>query len=254
MVKQFFKKVSNDFLDLLYPQNITCLNCNKELQDENYLCKDCLNNFVKINKACQKCGNPTNSQTEYCDDCKGNERNFDKAMSPFEYEGAPKNLIYKLKYGKQKYIAKVFASELVNCFLKNKLGNIDIVTCVPLNEKRLKERRFNQAEEISKEFVKELRLRDIKIEENYNLIKRVKNTPTQTNLTKQERLNNLKDAFNLSCKKEIIKDKTILVIDDIFTTGATLEEISKILKRNKAKNVYCLTVCHTNINRYKETT
>ena len=253
MVKNFIKKISSEFLDSLYPKGITCLNCGRELNKKAYLCDKCLEGLIKIKYACKKCGNPTNSQTELCDDCKNKQRFFDKAISPFEYSKTAQSLIYKLKYNKEKYIAEVFADYLVDCFLLNKLEkSIDIVTCVPLNDKRQKERGYNQAEEIGKEFVKKLINKNIEIAEDYGIIKRIKNTPTQTKLSKKERKINLEKTFKLNCKKSYIKNKSILVIDDIFTTGATMEEISKLLKQANIRNIYCLTVCHTNINNYKK--
>lgn len=252
MVKNLIKKISSEFLDCLYPENIICLNCGEELKDENFLCKNCLNGLVKIKHACKKCGNIVNSQTEFCDDCKGKQRAFDKAFSPFEYCETAQSLIYKLKYNKEKYIAKVFAQSLLETFLNAGIQDVDIVTCIPLNSNRKRERRFNQAEEISKEFVKELNNKNIRVEENYNIVKRIKNTPTQTKLTKEERKLNLENAFIIDGKKSYFKNKSILIVDDIFTTGATMEEVAKLFKKAHAKNVYCLTVCHTNINRYKE--
>lgn len=242
-------KIVNEFLDCLYPQGISCLNCGEELKENGYLCQNCLNNFTIINNACKKCGNPVNAQTQYCDDCKGKNRHFDLAISPYEYCGTAQSLIYKLKYNGERYIAKVFAQSLVDCFLKAKIKNIDFVTCVPLNEERKKERSYNQAEEIAKHFVEKLKEKGINLEEKYNIISRVKNTPTQTALTKRERQENLKGAFKLVCNKKEIENKNVLIIDDIFTTGATMEELSKVLKKARVKGVYCLTVCHTNINR-----
>ena len=249
MVKKLLESISNEFLDALFPENLTCFNCGKELkQNEKFLCEFCKNDVDIIKHCCKICGNPINSQTEICDDCKNNKRTFDKAISPFEYSKTAQNLIYKLKYNKEKYIAKVFAKPLFDCFNKNNLEKIDIVTCIPLSKKRKKERRFNQAEVIAREFVKEL---NEEIKENYNLVERIKDTPTQTNLTKTQRHENLKNAFKLVCNKKEIKDKNILIVDDVFTTGATMDELSKILKRAKCGKIYCLTVCHTNLNRYK---
>ena len=251
MVKEFLKKFANEFLDCLYPNGIKCLNCNAELKEKDFLCDKCKEKLVLIKHACKKCGNPVNSQTEICDECKGKERFFDLAISPYEYCKTAQSLILKFKYNKEKYIADFFAKSLAKRFLNEKITDVDIVTSVPLNESRQKERGFNQAEVLSREFVNELNNSGVYLQERYDLVKRVKNTPTQTSLTKQERQENLKGAFSLSCNKNEISGKNILVIDDIFTTGATLEEISKLFKKYKAKKVYCLTVCHTNINREK---
>ena len=167
------------------------------------------------------------------------------AVSSFKYEGTAKHLVYKLKYGGAKYAALPLSKYLVEAYKDSKIQNIDIVTCVPLSKERLKSRGYNQAQVLAEEFCKLLLLENTTLTQNYNLIKRVKNTPTQTSLTKLERRENLKDAFVYCEEKDEIKGKNILIIDDIFTTGATVEELTNVFKKNKAGKVYCLTCCHT---------
>ena len=81
MVKNILKKFAVEFLNCLYPEGITCLNCGDELKDKGFLCEKCKNNLKVIKYACEKCGNPVNSQTKICDDCKGKDRFFDLAIS-----------------------------------------------------------------------------------------------------------------------------------------------------------------------------
>lgn len=238
-------KLFNSLLNEIFPDNLTCMCCNEELNNDEYLCKSCLKGLNFITNACEKCGQPINDFSSLCKDCKGIKRNFTKAISPLVYDDVAKNLVYKLKYSGAKYVAKELAKHLVMSFSKAEFKDIDIVTAVPLSNERLKTRGYNQAQVLAEEFCKLLELENINLTQKHDLIKRIKNTPTQTSLTKVERRENLKDAFEFCGEKDEIKGKNILIIDDIFTTGATLEEITRLLKRHKAENVYCLTCCHT---------
>lgn len=239
------KEAFNKLLEEVFPDNLTCACCNEELTNDQPLCQNCLKELPFIKSKCKKCGQPINDFSSFCKDCKGVERNFTMAVSPFIYDGTAKHLVYKLKYGGAKYVAKVLAKYLAESYKAELFKNIDLVTCVPLSKERLKSRGYNQAQELAEEMCAILEQDNINLVQNYNLIKRIKNTPTQTKLTKLERSQNLKDAFEFVGNEDEIKGKNILIIDDIFTTGATLEEITSLLKKHNVGKVYCLTCCHT---------
>lgn len=238
-------KMFSNLLDELFPDNLSCLCCGEEINNSEYLCEDCLNGLIRLENICEKCGERVNSFDKYCLKCKDHKRNFDKCIACFEYDKTAKNLIYKLKYSGAKYVAKVFSKFLYETYNFANFSKIDVVCCAPLNSKRLKTRGYNQAEVLAQCFCKEALKNGEDFVVNFELLKRVKNTPTQTHLTREERQENLKDAFELNCDKNCIKGKNILIIDDIFTTGATIEEMTKVLKNNGANKVYGLTVCHT---------
>lgn len=238
-------KIFDNLLDEIFPDNITCVCCNEELNSDDYLCEECKNDLMLINHRCKKCGDEINDFSTFCKNCKGIKRNFTKAVSPFKYDGTAKNLVYKLKYSGAKYVTKPLSKYLVDTYKNSDFANIDIVTCVPLSIERLKSRGYNQAQALAEEFCNLLQAENINLTQNYNLIKRVKNTPTQTSLTKLERRENLKDAFVFCGEKDEVKGKNILIIDDIFTTGATIEELTNVFKKHKAGKIYCLTCCHT---------
>ena len=244
-VKNKALKIFENLLDELFPDNLSCLCCNDELSTGDYLCDRCFKGLIKINNACEKCGERVNNFDKYCLKCKELNRNFDKCISCFEYDKTAKALLYKLKYGGEKYIAKVFSKFLYETFINAKLGKIDIVCCAPLNIKRFKTRGYNQAQVLLDGFMSEAFKYGEVFESDSDLLIRVKNTPTQTHLTREERKENLKDAFELNCDKSEIKGKNILIIDDIFTTGATMEEMTAVLKKNGVNKVFGLTVCHT---------
>lgn len=244
-VKNKAVKIFEKLLDELFPDNLSCLCCGEELNSDDCLCENCLKGLIKINNACNKCGDKVNSFSEICLKCKETKRNFERSVSCFEYDKTAKSLIYKLKYGAEKYVAKVFGKFLYETFKIANFSKIDIVCCAPLNEKRLKTRGYNQAQVLLEVFTEEAFKNCEEFASEPQLLKRVKNTQTQTHLTREERKENLKGAFELNCEKDKIKGKNILVIDDIFTTGATIEEMTRVLKKAGANKVFGLTVCHT---------
>lgn len=229
-------KISN----LFFPENYSCLICSEDIFYNKYLvCKSCLKNLSYVgNNICLHCGEPLVSDGNYCKRCKGKNFIYDKAMAPFLYLGEAKNFVMGLKYSGKKYNAKSMAMFMTDCFIKSKL-KINYIIPVPLSETRYKQRGYNQAEILANYIAKNLN-KPLML----NILKRVKDTPTQTNLDFVQRFLNLKDAF-VAYKSKDIKDSNILIIDDVFTTGATVSECAKILKDIGAKNVYALTFAHT---------
>ena len=236
------KEVFNKVLEKLYPNDITCFLCGEEVkEDENGLCDRCAKEIQWNNQYCVTCGSPCKTMAIYCMHCQNGERNFTLARSPFVYCDRIALSIQNLKYNGKKYLANRFAllmKEPLEKLIEEGV-QIDLIVYVPLFKKRQKGRGFNQSELLAKELSK---LTNIPLSRN-NLI-RVKDTITQTNLTFKERQSNLDKAFEIVDKSEF-KNKNILLIDDVLTTGATADNCSKILKKAKAKNVYVLTFATT---------
>lgn len=237
--------LGENFLDELYPKNFSCYNCSAEINDASpyHLCKNCQEKIIPLKNICQKCGDELNEFTPYCDNCKNKKRYFNKAESVTVYENLAKNLVHELKYNGKKYIADLIANYLIErfktCEFKDK---INIVMCVPISHEKLLTRKYNQAEEIAKPFALHYNL-----DHNFNCLVRIRNTPSQIELTKEERTKNLIGAFAFDGSADI-KNKNILIIDDVLTTGSTLDELAKLLKLNGAKQVFCLTFCHTKLS------
>ncbi|MBQ8430971.1 MAG: ComF family protein [Clostridia bacterium] len=171
-----------------------------------------------------------------CLNCKKNNYHFNYAQSVFSYKDNVAKIIQNLKYNSAKYLADPLGE-----FLYKKLielnWKIDLITFVPLHTKRIKKRGYNQAEILADQLSRKSGI-EIK-----NILERDKNTPSQTSLKVKERAKNMENAFKLIDNN--IKDLNVLIIDDVFTTGATVNEIAKVLKNAKAKNVYVLTLAHT---------
>lgn len=162
---------------------------------------------------------------------------FDEHIYYTKYESLIRHKILNYKFKEQSYLYKFF-SEII---LKNKkiyllLKFYDIIIPIPISKKRKKLRGYNQAELIAREISKK-----INISLKTDIIFKTKNNKKQSDLNKEERIENVKNVYMIK-NANIIKDKKILLIDDIFTTGATVNECSKILKEAGALSVGVLSI------------
>lgn len=230
--------LKNFLLDLFFPK--TCLNCGKE---GNYLCSDCQALIeITTSQYCPGCQKIT-IDGKPCKNCKKSIQLNRLYFSTFYKNQIVKKLITKFKYEPFcKELAKPLANLIIIHFqllgnFQNLVRNWDLVLIpVPLDKKRLKWRGFNQAEELAKELSLILKLPVV----GGNLIK-IKKTPPQVDLEKNLRIQNLNGVFSIK-NKEKIKGKKILLVDDVYTTGSTLNQCAKILKEAGAKEVWGVTV------------
>ena len=237
---KLFSKIKNGFLDMLFPKHIKCIFCNEEISELNLYdsCNNCLSSLPFIQKDyCLHCGLPRNTGASgVCMFCKNENPTFTLARAVFKYEGKVRNIIQNLKYNNAKYSVQPLAYFMFET-LKKLNWQIDLITFVPIHSSKLKSRGYNQAQLLAQEISMFL---DIECKD---LFDKVTNTPTQTKLARQERRKNVQNSFKLKSKG--FENKNILLIDDVFTTGATVNELSKILKNAKARNVYVLTLAHS---------
>ncbi|MBQ7077509.1 MAG: ComF family protein [Lachnospiraceae bacterium] len=187
---------------------------------------------------CVKCGKAVEHKAiVLCNDCKERTREFVENKALLLYEGEVKNAMYDLKYANKRDNAYAFACLMVKRFGKYiKALDIEAIVPIPIHEKRLKQRGYNQAGVIADHMGKAL---DIKVLHDYLI--REQDTMPQKELNDQERKNNMKNAF-----KVVQNDKKfgrILLIDDIYTTGSTLSYAARALKCAGVKDVYSMTVC-----------
>ena len=213
-----------------------CLVCEKEIFSGGYFCSECEENLPKITDAyCDHCGRKLNVPALFCTTCKGNLTRVDKARSLYEYGGEISSLIKKAKYSGAKYIYEAFTEDLKNLYLKT-CFNADFITFVPTTDKTLKERGYNQSEILAKNLSASVNV------PMFRGVKKVKETPHQAGLNAKERFENLKTAYRITDKK-LLTGKTVLIVDDVTTTGATSESLAAKLKEAGAVKVYLLTVC-----------
>ena len=233
---KFAESVGKVLRRTMFEPKWKCLVCEKEIFDGGYFCSDCEEELPRITDAyCDHCGRKLNVSALFCTTCKGNLTQVDKARSLYEYGGEMSSLIKKAKYSGAKYIYEAFTEDLKNLYLKT-CFNADFITFVPATVKALKERGYNQSEILA---VNLSRAVGVPI---FDGVKKVKDTPHQAGLTAKERSENLRTAYRLTDKK-LLTGKTVLIADDVTTTGATSESLAAKLKEAGASKVYLLTVC-----------
>ena len=233
--KDYFKRLSKSLRDALYPQNITCDCCGKDIfKDSNVaVCDDCLETLPFIHNPCNKCGKDLFGTK--CNFCLKNKLSFSKAFAVFNYASPISEMIVRLKFGKAFYLKDFFTHFLVMKFLGLAI-NPDCVVGVPMHPKKEHSRRINHARLLAEEFSKRTNIPNAS-----NLVRKTAIT-TQSNLTDTTREENLKNTLFIR-DVNYFKNKEVLIIDDIFTTGATANSMSQKLFEYGAKKVYILTIC-----------
>jgi ComF family protein len=162
---------------------------------------------------------------------------FDQAISVCKYSGIVKKCIHWFKY-KHKIKTSIAFSEILIRFLNHNYADncFDIVTAVPLHKKKYLLRGFNQSQVIAEKISNAL-----KIERSFDSLMRIKPTTPQSKLNSYQRAENIRDVFRCS-RPGVFRKKRVLIIDDIYTTGSTLNECARIIKQDGAMNVTCLTI------------
>lgn len=225
-LKKFFNGLSNP--------TFRCMLCGADCFDNVGICANCISQFhFNDKKTCLKCGCRLSGKSDYCGNC-AEQVFFDRAFSPFVYEDGIRKVIHSLKFGNNGAVAEVLARHLANTYVMKGL-NVDLVCFVPMDKDALKQRGYNQSQLLSQYFC------DIIKKNCFNLLEKIKKTDRQEKLDFKQRKENLTGAFKV-LDKELVKDKRILIIDDVKTTGSTLNECARMLKKSKAKEVYALTV------------
>ena len=153
------------------------------------------------------------------------------------YEDVIKKLIKDLKYHKKKKLAKLHAEIMYEYFTRLKLNEDFLILSVPIHKNRLKERKYNHMELVADELSKISGFKN-----NKKFLLRIKDTKKQFKLHRNERIKNIKNAFELNPNQNIDKNRQLLIIDDITSTGITLEEIIKLLKNNGYNNLTAIAL------------
>ncbi len=219
---------------IFFPSDIKCIVCDGELSfNTKYGVCDRCNNLEYNTKYCKTCGRHVGDMTTYCVECSNKAHEFDIARAPFMYKDKVTKLIYRLKYGHGAYLSKYMAQFMYDTFIDSQI-DVDFICYVPMSKERQNERGYNQAEEIAKALSTISQIPLIPV------LKRIKNTKNLARMGKEERLKAIADSFEI-CKKDEVKAKRVLLVDDVFTSGATTNECAKVLKKAKADFVYVLT-------------
>lgn len=235
------KSYADSFLELIYPEKNTCFICEDydESINDKYICSHCRKLLKKLEPPlCKKCSKPINysSTTEFCPECCEEEKYFEISKSPYAYEGLIKKAIYSYKYYNKPYFYKLFGNLLVDYMISTDYKDFDCIVAVPLHSSKMRKRGYNQSELIGKYISNKLSIPYV------DALKRTKKTAKQSEQNKLQRKKNLKDAFEIKNSKDKIINNTVLLVDDIYTTGSTVDECSKVLINNGASKVYVITI------------
>ncbi len=229
--------------DLLFPR--PCAGCSAPAEDSgfDYLCADCAGKIRLIrDPACSTCGYPflgRDAVARLCPHCVELEPDFSSGTAVFVAKGVGRKLVHELKYHRglhlQADLARLFAG---NERLKS-LGPKAVFVPIPLHPRKLRERGFNQSEILARAAAS--CFPGARVE---NWLVRVSDSPTQTFLNRDERKRNLKNAFAPAENAGITANTRILIVDDVFTTGATLNSACRVLRRAGACDLHVLTLGH----------
>lgn len=241
MLRRFIRGLT----DIAYPK--TCLSCKHKLETlatEEYICGSCRLKIKRnIPPFCSSCGRHLEKDSLHkniCLGCLKKALSFDRAFSPCLYEGVMKELIHEFKYKGKAHLAKPL-SKLMTEFIREydlPIDYLDFIIPMPLHKTRLREREFNQAEALS---------RHIATEFNKNLapqaLIRHRLTRTQTELPINKRFLNVKESFSVAASYDL-RNKNVLLVDDVLTTGATSSEAAHTMKNAGANIVFVLTLAN----------
>lgn len=211
-----------DLIYFLYPKR--CILCGKKVnENSSYACEKCFNIIKYI------------SNKEVCSIV--SDMYFDKLISLFLYKGIIREKILEFKFRDKPHLGRAFA-EFLSKILKETNLDIDIVIPVPMHYKRFLERGYNQSSILAKEISK-----NIGIKCRGNILRKVQKSAVQSTLNLKQRKMNILNTYGVINKNKIL-NKNVLLVDDIYTTGATVNECSRVLKENGASKVYVVTIAH----------
>ena len=237
--------------DIIYPPR--CLICEaflrpylREKGDMVSLCPSCRADFVEISSPlCPICYTPFASEIKEdhpCEDCLRKRPFYEAVAAPFLYDGTLMDAIHQLKYGKKSHLADSLGPLLAGFAEDWVKKSHDLVTVpVPLHPKRLRQRGFNQGLLLARHVAGRL-----DTELDFLSLRRTRHTAPQTGLGKKERQKNVRGAFVVT-DPEAMKGKTVLLVDDVATTGNTLNECAKVLKKSGCEKVFCLVLARAAI-------
>ncbi len=226
-----------NLIKFLFPRK--CVMCDRAVAEGGNpggFCPKCAAKLKPVRGAvCLTCGRPVEKQREYCTDCGENRHEFKSGRFSFRYSDIADS-VYRFKYDKHPEYARTYA-EVLYKELKPGIESLgaEALIPVPIHKKRFLKRGFNQSALLAKELSK---LSGIPLYENY--VVRNKNTLPQKNFDRKERQINVKNSF--ICTENSVKLSNAILIDDIYTTGSTLDSVTGVLKARGIRNVYFITI------------
>jgi ComF family protein len=236
----------SELINIIYPPKCSiCLNFLDDGETKiRGICDECYSSFPALTHPfCSVCGVPFGSKVEedhQCEKCIRQRPLYDELRAPYLYEESIMEAIHLIKYSGKSYLVKSIGPLLAS-FAKDwvTVTKDMLMIPVPLHKKRLKQRGFNQSALLVKSVS-----RILDIEADYFTLIRIKHTETQTGLNLEERRRNVKGAFEVSGNKNLT-GKTVILVDDVATTGNTINECARILKKAGCEKVFGLVLART---------
>jgi ComF family protein len=227
------------FLNALYPPH--CAKCLAETPSGVYLCPACAGQAAKIVAPfCQQCSQPFDGAIDgafTCHQCAGRKLHFDCAVAPYRSRGVVRDFVHRFKYEREFYLRRPLSQWLAEALEDERIAGqaYDAFVPVPLHPARYRERDFNQAEVLAKLIAKRAG------KPVWNALKRTRYTTTQTRLDRDQRMENLRNAFRVR-HPSTVHSRHLILVDDVFTTGSTVEECARVLRQAGAASVRVVTV------------
>lgn len=225
------RKVADIIVDTLFPK--TCPICDKTIGRKETICNKCINKIHYIEEPkCKKCGKQLNEEeTEYCADCRVTKHIYNAGIAAFLYDDIISKSIYRFKYHNRRTYAQYYGQAIFKKYEKQiRRWDADVIIPVPVHEKKLIKRGYNQAELIARELGKCL---GMDVDGCY--LQRIVDTKPQKEMARNERKKNLENAFKIC--DNVVKYNKIILVDDIYTTGSTIDECAQVLIEGGATTV-----------------
>lgn len=214
-------------LNLVYPKR--CFWCMKKINEN-------------ISYTCEKCSNILKYRLNESLDVSIYDRHFERLITCFLYKDDIRKKVLEFKFSNKPFLGKIFAKSMVDILIEKKI-TADLIIPVPMHYTKYYERGYNQSEILAKYISKELG-----IKYNTRVLKKIKKTRVQSTLNAIDRRNNVMNTYAVKRKNKIY-GKIILLIDDIYTTGATVNECSKVLKENDVGKIIVVTIARGKLSK-----
>lgn len=223
-------------LNWLFPKQ--CMGCERTLTDLDYpCCEGCYVTLPFQTNSCNRCGQAFSGLSDHCGRCIASPPPYDQCFCPFTYQSPISEQIIALKYQDKPELARDLSALLAREIIQSGNPLPELILPVPLHLKRLRHRGYNQASLLAKHLGKQL---DIPVDKT--LLRKTVASKNQAELSLKARRKNLSGCFSLTKTPNI---GSVAIIDDVVTTGSTVSEIAKILKKKGVDYIYVWGVAHT---------
>lgn len=230
------KLTKRELLSVFFPPR--CPVCDEVMLPGREICGDCGKKITRVREpVCKKCGKPlADEREEYCGDCRKKKHFYTQGKAVFVFEGAIRGSMYRFKYGGRQEYASFYAgaaAEQYGDWLKR--NGVEAVVPIPMYSRKKRRRGYNQAEVFAKALGRELHM-----PVDCGMVRRIRNTVPQKELNGEERVRNVKNAFQFAAN--IVKYKKIVLVDDIYTTGSTMDAVAETLLAADVREVYYICI------------